>query len=202
MKTARSKQWAILVFFLASVLLAHPTIDQEEVIVDMTVGGLAIGGPSDEKLAQTFTAAHTGCLTHITVPIGCDPTETLLVQIQQTTGGVPNGTVLLSETFAGSLFPGLSPSSVQGGFRIIEFKKPLFISAGTEYAIVLHAGFAGCGWFQGPLGDPYLRGHAYFDARPNPPGWVRNGVFGRDDQPFQTYVEVTDRAKDCRKCPK
>ncbi|MGA7614070.1 MAG: hypothetical protein WBX15_02710 [Thermoanaerobaculia bacterium] len=188
----------VLFLSLAGALHAASGIDQEQVTVDLSVGGVAVGGGSAEKLAQVFTAATTGCLTHVTIPIGCDPSETLVVEIQATTAGVPNGTVLASETLPGSLFPSISPSSLQGGFRIIGFTRPAPVTAGTEYAIVLLGGPAGCGVFQGPAGDPYAGGHGWFDARPNPPGWIQF-FSGRDDLPFQTFVETGIRGK-CKKC--
>ena len=44
--------------------------------------------------------------------------------------------------------------------------------------------------FQGPVGDPYTGGNAFFDSRPNPPGWVCICDFAGSalDLPFQTLV--------------
>jgi hypothetical protein len=49
--------------------------------------------------------------------------------------------------------------------------------------------------FQGPPGDSYLGGNLFFDARPNPPGWVCNCEFPgeRLDLPFQTVVGLPGR---------
>ena len=56
-------------------------IDQEQPAINNTGGPLAIGGASNQKLAQTFTARRTGILTHVTVPIACDPSATVTVSI-------------------------------------------------------------------------------------------------------------------------
>lgn len=199
MKRSRARVSATVVVLLSvGILFAAPTIDQEQIVVDTTANTLAIGGASEQKLAQTFTAAKSGCLSHVTVPLGCEPAASLTVEIQETTDGVPSGTVLASETLPGTLYPQLSAAPVPGGFRIVEFTSPALITAGKQYAVVLSAAGDSCGIFQGPLGDPYLGGHGFFDARPNPPGWIQF-FEGRDDLPFQTFVEETSKGK-CKKC--
>jgi hypothetical protein len=64
--------------------VAAPAVDQEQPIIDDTIGGAAIGGGSlsDEYLAQTFTVGMAGKLVEVRLPIGCDPNSDLILQIQ------------------------------------------------------------------------------------------------------------------------
>ena len=173
------------VVLAGAVVLAQPMIDQEQVNVD-TGSTYAVGGASEQKLAQVFTAGLSGKLTYVTVPVTCDPAATLTVTIEKTSGGVPIGSVLALETIAGSNFPTIVPSPAVG-FRIVRFSNPPAVTAGTSYAVVLEAGKDSCGLYHGPAGDTYGGGAAFFDARPNPPGWV--AITPVLDLAFQTFVE-------------
>ena len=178
--------WSVVAALLAgAVVTAAPMIDQEQVNV-ATSSTLAIGGKSEQKLAQVFTAGVTGKLTHVTVPVSCDPAATLSVRVEKAVGGAPGGTVLATEVLGGSLFPTIVPSPAVG-FRIVEFTSPPDVFTGTEYALVLEAGSDSCGLYVGPAGDTYTAGVAYFDARPNPPGWL--AMIPVLDLAFQTFVE-------------
>lgn len=177
---------SLLVCGLAGiVVLAAPTIDQEQVNVDTTYT-FAIGGASEQKLAQVFTAARTGKLTHVTVPVECETAATLTVNIVKAPGGVPSGSILAQQVLAGSTFPAIVPSPAVG-FRIVRFDNPTAVFAGVQYAVTLEATGDSCGVFPGPAGDSYPGGTAYFDARPNPPGWVP--MMPVTDLAFQTFVE-------------
>lgn len=67
------------------------------------------------------------------------------------------------------------------------FAKPVHLKAGDRFAIVLSAA-GDCGVFQGPTGNPYPGGDAFYDARPNRPGiWLLLSG-GRADLAFQTLV--------------
>lgn len=167
---------------------ATPVIDQQQPIIDTSVGGLAIGGSSAQKLAQIVTAGASGFLTEVRFPVACDPGSNLVVEIQGVAGGAPNGVVLTSQTIPGAGLPPFFPSPPS--FRGLVFSAPVSVSAGDRFAIVLKSG-GSCGVFQGPLGDSYPGGNLYFDALPNPPGWVCVCSFPGDrfDLPFQTLVE-------------
>ena len=167
------------------VVLAATTIDQEQVNVD-TSSTLAIGGASEQKLAQVFTAGRTGQLTHVTIPVACESAATLTVNIEKATGGVPTGSVLAQEFLAGSTVPTIVPSPAVG-FRIVQFNNPAYVFAGVQYAVTLKASGDSCGLYHGPAGDSYAGGVAYFDARPNPPGWL--AMIPVFDLAFQTFVE-------------
>ena len=177
-----------------SPALAIGTLDQEQPTIDSTVGGLAIGGTSQQKLGQTFTAGLTGTLTEIALPVACDAGATLAVEIRDVAGAGPGATVLASTSVPGASLPQFFPAPP--AFRTISFPSGAAVTAGTSYALVLTAGDPGCGIFRGPVGDPYAAGDLYFDALPNAPGWVCVCDFAneRRDLPFRTYVTVTPPA--------
>ncbi len=173
-------------------LAAATQVDQQQPVIEITAGGLAIGGGSQQKLAQVVTVGVSGFLTEVRFPIACHSAD-LIIDIEGVTDGRPNGIVLNSETFAGVELPAFGPDPVS--FRAFSFARPTLFSAGDRFAIVLKStgttAFEGCGLFQGPLGDSYAGGDGFFDARPNPEGrWVCLCDFagGRFDLPFQTVV--------------
>ena len=178
----------------SAVFASQPRIDQEQPAVDNIGPTLAIGGASHQKLAQVFTAGQSGRLTHVTAPISCDPAATITIEIQKVSGGLPTGAVLASETESGSTYPAYTaPYSTvpDAGFRLVEFQPPQVVTAGTQYAIVLSA-IGSCSILSAPAGDFYSGGHAYFDALPNPPGWLPLAppLGPSDDLSFQTFVLV------------
>ena len=71
--------------------------DQEQPLVDLAVGGLAIGGASAQKLAQVCTVGATGWLTEVWFPLGCDAGD-LIVEVHGVNGNVPDGTILASRS--------------------------------------------------------------------------------------------------------
>jgi hypothetical protein len=169
-------------------------VDQEQPVIDTRVGGLAIGGSSEQILAQVVTPGTSGMLTEVRLPIGCDSLATLRVEIRGLIEGKPDGSLLAAETFAGNS-PPFFPRSGVVTLRSFIFSAPAAVEAGTPIAIVLSAtGVApliGCGVFQGPIGDSYPGGNLYYDARPNPAMvWVCVCEFSgaRFDLPFQIVV--------------
>ncbi len=180
-----------LLSFLALVSYDHAeaaiVIDQQQAVIDLTIGGLAIGGGSQQMLAQVITSSVYGSLVEVRLPVGCDPGSNLTVEIQGVTANQPDGNVLTSETV-----PGSSLTGPPGSFRSIPISFPAAVSAGTQFAIVLTS-TGSCGVFQGPVGNSYSGGNLFFDARPNPTGWlcVCDFAGAHFDLPFQTLVEVT-----------
>ena len=166
----------------AQIVIIDST-DQRQDSVDTSVGGLAIGGGSNQTLAQVVTAGRSGNLYGVSFPLACDNGD-LIVEIQNVTGGQPNGTVLTSQTIPAAWLPVVSPNWL---FRTVRFTSQVFITAGTQFAIVLKNPTGSCGVFQGPIGDSYAGGEAFYDALPNGPGWVLNGA--RHDLPFETIMK-------------
>ncbi|HEX5748496.1 MAG TPA: hypothetical protein VFZ09_19815 [Archangium sp.] len=142
----------------------------------------AIGGESEQKLAQVVTAGSDGYLGEVALPVSCASGE-LRVEIRGVQGELPDGTLLASRTVPST---GL-PSSDE--FTRIAFPEPVALSAGTRFAIVLSSS-GDCGLRQGPVGNPYPGGDGFFDSRPNAPGeWVPLSIGdGRSDLPFQTFL--------------
>lgn len=159
----------------------QPGTDQAQLVFD-TGFVYAVGGGSQQKLAQVVTAGMTGQLTSVGFPIGC--AGDLVIQIQGVASDQPDG-VVLSET--------VLPVAVVGGhtsppsFKTLSLGTPVPVTAGSSFAIVLDSP-GSCGLYPGPIGDPYAGGAAFFDSRPNPEGvWVPMSG-GRNDLPFRTDV--------------
>lgn len=168
---------------------AQSLIDQQQPIIDTTVGGLAIGGASGQGLAQVITQGLTGLLTELRFPVTCSRGD-LVIEVQGVEADRPNGVVLTSQTVSGATLPAFSPSPPS--FRRLALSAPLLLSDGDRFAIVLRS--AGeCGVSRGPIGDSYPGGNLFFDSRPNTAGvWVCVCDFpgARFDLPFQTVVAV------------
>jgi hypothetical protein len=184
----------IVLIGTASRLHAGAVIDQQQPVIDVSVGGLAIGGDSQQKLAQVVTAGISGFLTEVRFPIACESAD-LIVEIQGVTNEMPNGVVITSESFAGTDLPDFFPNPGVVSFRRFPFSRPASFSAGDRFAIVIKSTgatvFESCGVFQGPVGDSYAGGKAFFDARPNAQGqWVCICDYPGDrfDLPFQTLM--------------
>lgn len=174
------------------VASAALVLDQQQPIVDVAIGGLAVGGSSDQVLAQTVTAAVSGKLAEVQLPVSCDQGSDLVVQVESVVGGIPSGIVLSSQVVVGSSLSG------GGGFNHIDFSSPAPMSAGTQFTIVLSSS-GSCGIFQGPPGDSYSGGNLFFIALPNPLGvWVCNCDFAGAsfDLPFKTLVDTTPSTAD------
>jgi hypothetical protein len=167
---------------LAGPASAAPILDQEQPTIDTSPGFVfAIGGGSQQKLAQVVTPGRTGNLTEVDLSLACD--GDLTIQAQEVSGGKPSGVVL------GTLVT-TAPVPFPTTFRSFVLPSPIAVTAGAPYAIVLSS-TGSCGIWPGPVGDPYLAGDAFFDSRPNPPGiWEPLSLGnGRADLPFRTFVD-------------
>lgn len=165
-------------------------IDQRQPLIDNTVGGLAIGGASQEKLAQTITVGRSGHLRGVFLPIGCDSGR-LIVEIRNVEASGAPGTILLAR----HAFPAEHITAIGPLFRYFRFGDDddldLTFLAGSRFAIVLRNPTGTCGIFRGPSGDTYTGGSGFFDALPNPPGWVPfSPTETRLDLPFMTVMRL------------
>jgi Zn-dependent metalloprotease len=159
---------------------------QQPVIDFNAASNLAIGGPSQQKLAQTMTFEWGGDLTEVAFPVGCSAGSDLLLNIEGVSAGRPNGIVQWSQVIPQSAVADLSPPY----FRTLVLSTPLHVNPGDRYAIVLSSA-GSCGILTGPVGDPYSGGKLYFDSRPNAAGvWVCVCDFAGSafDLPFLTNV--------------
>jgi hypothetical protein len=158
-------------------------IDQQQPTIDATVGSLAIGGASQQRLAQVVTTGVSGSLVAVRLPVACDAGSNLVVQIQSVDDTTPTGVVLTSQTISGATLPPTNPPI----FRNLAFANPVSFVAGDEFAIVVSSA-GSCAISQGPAADSYPGGEAFFESLPNPPGWVPLTP-PRLDLPFQTSVQ-------------
>jgi HYR domain len=163
-------------------------VDQEQPLID-TTGALAIGGGSEQKLAQVVTVSHSGALRAVDLAVACNSPSELTIEIQSVdTDGRPNGVLM---TLPQNIDRTLLTSAFQ--FTRLELDQWVEVAAGQRLAIVLLSGDPGCASARGPAGDPYTGGDAWFDARPNALGWVCMCEFAGSafDLPFRTWVEDT-----------
>ena len=163
-------------------------IDQMQPLIDTTVGGLAIGGASHEKLAQTVTVGHDGHLRGVFLPIGCDSGQ-LIVEIRNVDASGAPGTVILVR----HSFPAEHVETIGPLFRYFKLgdDADLSFASGSRFAIVLRNPTGSCGIFRSPTGDSYAGGAGYFDALPNAPGWIPfSSTETRVDLPFMTVMKL------------
>ena len=101
------------------------TVDQENTVIGNG------GTNSSQPLAQTFTAGKTGLLTQIQLRLRATGGD-IGLQIEATTGGLPNGTVLATTVHT-------SPSNTSS-WCAFSLGSPIPVIAGTKYAIVFDMG--------------------------------------------------------------
>jgi hypothetical protein len=183
--------------FLLSALLQFHTqgfagiiTDQEQPDVNTAAGYLGVGGDEDQKLAQSFTVGMTGELAGLRLPLtGCGRGALRLTIREINAAGFPEGAVLRARNFPADEVGLIGIGEFQDFF----FSTPLAVSAGDILAFTVETvgEDSYCSMGQGPDGDSYPRGNAFFDSRPNPPGWVSQKEFPSawQDLPFYTLMD-------------
>lgn len=157
--------------------------DQQQPVIDINAGGLVVGGPYGQFLAQVFTVGKRTPLTGVQIPISCDSDfyGVIIVEIQGVTDGLPNGIIEGSRTIPTAPFYFAPPI-----FHSLNLSPPVsHLMVGQQYAIVLQT-TGTCTVFQGPEGNPYSGGSAYYKDLLNS-SWQPIGL--RDDLPFVTLVK-------------
>jgi N-acetylneuraminic acid mutarotase len=169
--------------YAASPSVGAGAVDQEQPLIDAESGLMyAIGGSSEQKLAQVVTAGVTGSLVDVRFPVGC--AGELVIEIQRAADGLPNGEVLGTTVLSAAQ---VGPHDSPPGFKPLPLAVPVPLATGEQFAVVLDSP-GSCGMYLGPVGDPYPGGSAFFDSRPNPPGvWIALSE-GRNDLAFQTVM--------------
>jgi hypothetical protein len=179
--------------FLLMAVSAHAQspgifIDQMQPVVNNTPGviTLAIGGSSQQKLAQTVTVGRAGRLRGVFLPIGCQ-TGKLVVEIWNVEADLP-GSVLLGRHG----FPAEDVTAIGGLFRFFKLQDTdLSFAAGDRFAIVLRNPTGACASFPGPAGDSYTGGEGFFDFTGRVGGWGPLSTFPTGhDLPFMTVLEL------------
>ncbi|MDH5824608.1 hypothetical protein QFW77_16680 [Luteimonas sp. RD2P54] len=162
----------------------EPELGAEQVNID-TTGLLALGGSVHQRLAQAFELHEPGLLSHLMLPLSCQPKATVYVTIEKTSAGVPNGSVLAEEKVPGYVFTSIPTPAV--GMRMVEFTKPAKLDPGL-YAFTLTAYDGDCGAYVGPPGNSYPAGRGYFIADGNGPAWIELfDAAGVRDMAFQVH---------------
>lgn len=136
------------------------------------IGPFACSTPPATSSGQTFTAGIAGRLTAIAIDVKVNPSITTAdtVQVQATTGGFPNGTVLATGVFIGQY---------QG---VVALQVPATIEVGTTYALVMPQGLTQvCSVF-----DPYPGGSMV--TRDGSAPWA---TVPANDLEFTIYVDYT-----------
>jgi hypothetical protein len=160
-----------------------PVVDQQQ--LEMGAQGWFIGtvpdGVTDQRVAQVVTAGASRFLTAVQIPADCHTNTPMTLEIQGVTeGGAPNGTVLSTRT--GAVGPGTFALNT---FVQVSLQSPLFVAAGTKFAIVMRAnppteGSGNCAIRQGPGTEVYAGGNAFAGS---------GGAWGSiPDLPFKTIV--------------
>jgi hypothetical protein len=154
----------------------------------IAAGELFIGGESDQKLAQTVTVGQDGRLVGLFLPIGC-ASGRLVIELRNVVGGQPGEEVFARRRFRAENVPSVGPV-----FHLFELHGALLFAEGDRFAIVLDNPKGFCSVHRGPVGDSYAGGEGFFDARPNPSGWVPFSEFqaAREDLPFMTEMKLRD----------
>ena len=174
----------LTILLLPGVARAQLSVIDQQSAIEPGQNTFAIGGASEQILAQVVTTGITGPLVGINVPVA--GMGDLIVEIQGVTGvGEPDGSIFLSQTFP-------APGSGSDTFVSLMFSTPMSFSVGDEFAIVLSS-TGTLGMSRAPTGDTYMGGSAFFDSRPNTPGvWVALSIGGNpDDLAFQTVVSIS-----------
>jgi hypothetical protein len=164
-----------LVVSLAALAASACLIDQRQ--PDFGPGTLLVGGSMEQEIAQTVTAGFSGDLVEVRLPVFCTLDGQMTVQVQDTSGGDPGGTVLAQQM----LSPGAQPA--EPAFVRVVFDSPAYVASGTLFAIVLSSDDT-CGVFAGPEEDSYPDGEGLHRSLP---GLVWGNSF---DRPFLTIVNI------------
>ena len=158
-------------------------VDQEQAIDHSAGGTEAIGGASQQKLAQVVTVRESGDLVGVRLPIACTY-GMLTLEIRDLANGVPGANVLASASINATTLASFAPTL--GAYPLLRLESPPSFGAGDQLAIALQTPYS-CSMEEGPTGDPYPGGDAFYEALPNAPGWTPLGN-PRYDLPFQTIM--------------
>ncbi len=147
------------------------------------LGASIVQPDGDLKVAQTFTALHTGGLdtasTAVTTPVGATPGDWRL-EIAATIGGAPAG-VLASTTVPNTLAPN-TQGTITGTFA-----NPPAVTAGGEFALLISRPGSN-GYHVAEQGGDPCPGQGYYQNAPSGPFLIDNFV----DFRFATTVRVPD----------
>lgn len=186
----RSLRWLPLLA-LTWIFMGHAGVELDQQVFGWHGDApVAVGGDSEQMLAQTYESRRDGTLDHVRIVIGCSigsPGKVTVELREVLSDGTPSHVVLAATTRLADSFASAA--------ILEDIAMPAIpITSGTDYALILSAtADAQCATRQG--GNEMFRSSgvrdAFFDARPNPPGWVPWIYFGIDGAlPFSVYVDA------------
>lgn len=159
-------------------------VDAAHFPIDFAANNNAIGGTSHQRLAQTLTVEVGGSLAGVFLPILCGDGR-VRVEIRDVAASQPGPTMLDHRVVNSTVFDS------GGRFTYVPIRGGLPLAAGQQIAIVVENATGTCAYHQSPVSSNYAGGKGYFEALPNPPGWVAFSDFANtpDDLPFQLVLE-------------
>ena len=89
-----------LALFALPALAVEPELAAENYLTEVN-SNTHVGGAASVRFAQVFEVFDTGPLSHLMLPVGCDPGATLVVTIEEAPGGQPGGSVLARQNVPG-----------------------------------------------------------------------------------------------------
>jgi len=134
----------LFVSFLVLLSMAQAqralVIDQRQALVDPDANTLAVGGQSNQVLAQVVTVGMDGRLRGVLFPIGCESGR-LKIEIRNVVAGEPGPVVFARKNIRASRIATI----VTPALRLFPFFGHLDFSAGDQFAIVLSNPRGSCG---------------------------------------------------------
>jgi hypothetical protein len=164
---------------------AATAIDAMQPVAETAGGTLAIGGGSEQRLAQTFTVELAGRLAGAFLPVVC-ASGRLVIEIRDVVAGLPGDSVLARRAVSAT-----HVASLGFHFQLFPLGGGVAVAPGDRLALVLANPTGSCGLARGPAGDSYPGGEAFFEALPNQPGWIPFSATADDhDLPFLAVVKA------------
>lgn len=182
----------------ASSAVNAQIVDQEQPIIDATVGDMALGGFYNQQLAQVFTAGRSGLFVAAEFPVECSnfsgtPAGTIMLELRNVEAGLPGATVMAAGTFDPAAFPPFWPNDFPPYLRRLTLSAPAPVTSGMQYALALRfvsLNDTSCAVSQGIEGDAYLGGDGFYREN-GPYGWAPLG--SRLDMAFRTLMQEEGR---------
>jgi hypothetical protein len=158
------------------------TLDQHQTSSNNNVGIFSV-----QSGAQTFTAGRTGVLDQADLLLSTLTAipEPLIVEVRNTSAGVPGTSVLASGSIPNSAIGPNPPAFVS-----VTFATPAAVTAGTQYALVAytaHTGNDALGWFYQQGTNAYSGGAQFITGDTDHPQEDWSEEMG-DDFAFKTFV--------------
>jgi uncharacterized repeat protein (TIGR01451 family)/CSLREA domain-containing protein len=171
--------------------------DQHNGLIDTTRSPAGIGSGGAEE-ALVFKAGATGTLTAVGFPLGCNSSQTVTIEIQGVTGGMPSGVDLAPATTTPGLpawlDTGTTTTFVHGRPTFVHamLSSPVAVTAGTQYAIVLSSPGNFCYTALAttvPATSSSFQGENVFSRNTSSPAWSASTNIA-----FETFVSTAAAA--------